>query len=684
MITPNYGLYVDSNISSEVDELDDDIPDNVESEITMSTQYLVLAISIGIYSVLGTAGNLPVLVVYFRKRDKKAANTFIRVLAVIDLVVSAMIMPYTLIYELHMVQSDIICRGVEFLRHFTIIASNMTLVAIAVERYCAVCRLSQRFSVQNVNQGMLVMLTVSLILAFPSIGIFAVVPTSTVQDINCSFPHVSNDTMVCHFTTAIVGETVAYIYQSVLMLSFFITLIMIVIFYSIVYSVLWKRAKLRRARMKYIGSDYAERSQASSETFESSIYTAPSQNSKQSSAPSQNSKQSSAPSQNSKQSSALSQNSKQSSALSQNSKQSSAFSRNSKQSSALSQNSKQSSNKTKPPGVTKVPKRDMKATKDLKNRRHNAPAHRNEKSENGKNRDREVKIKPEKSKTKKEQTKVKTKEVKNKGLKSTSESGDLKTVSKDIKIGSEDSKSEPKDLITVTVDLEHVLEDLETAVDGFQNKCDDLNNGPEVIYTNPDDVKAKLGLDHANSQISKTELKAHNNKSMDWKNEPENLRSIYGDLKTISGDLKMKYAGSESSTTTGSDQSLPSTSTEHTVSDDVQISVNSTTTLTRTRHRNLHHRTAKMLFLCTVIYVVSWMPFWFDIFGATRNVVLRYMFFLGNATNPLIYGIVNEHVRKACLGLIYECKLKVNMLCNNNKNSHHSKSKNAHRHKSRK
>ncbi|KAK6191477.1 hypothetical protein SNE40_003155 [Patella caerulea] len=680
----------------------------------MSTQYLVLAISIGIYSILGTAGNLPVLVVYFRKRDKKAANTFIRVLALIDLVVSAMIMPYTLIYELHMVQSDIICRGVEFLRHFTIIASNMTLVAIAVERYCAVCRLSQRFSVQNVNQGMLVMLTVSLILAFPSIGIFAVVPTSTVQDVNCSFPHVSNDTMVCHFTTTIVGETVAYIYQSVLMLSFFITLIMIVIFYSIVYSVLWKRAKSRKARMKYMGSDYAERSQASSGTFESSIYTAPSQNSKQSSAPSQNSKQSSAPSQNSKQSSALSQNSKQSSALSQNSKQSSALSQNSKQSSALSQNSKQSSalsqnskqlsafgrnskqssalsqnsgqssNKIKSPGVPKVPKRDMKTRTDLKNRRHNAPANRNQRSDNGKHRDREVKIKPEKSKTKKEQKKAKTTEVKSKGLKSTSETGDLKTVSKDVKVESEDSKSEPKDLITVTADLEHVLEELETAVNGFQSKCDDLNNGPEVIYTNPDDEKPKLDSDHANSQISKIKLEAHNNISMDWKNEPENLKSIYGDLKTISGDLKMKYAGSESSTTTGSDQSLPSTSTEHTVSDDVRISVNSTTTLTRTRHRNLHHRTAKMLFLCTVIYVVSWMPFWFDIFGATQNLVLRYMFFLGNATNPLIYGIVNEHVRKACLGLLFECKPKVNMLCNNNKNRHHSKSKNAHRHKSRK
>ena len=41
-----------------------------------------------------------------------------------------------------------------------------------------------------------------------------------------------------------------------------------------------------------------------------------------------------------------------------------------------------------------------------------------------------------------------------------------------------------------------------------------------------------------------------------------------------------------------------------------------------------HKRTAKMLFLCTVIYIVTWLPFWFDIFGLTDSLILRHLFFM--------------------------------------------------------
>jgi hypothetical protein len=56
--------------------------------------------------------------------------------------------------------------------------------------------------------------------------------------------------------------------------------------------------------------------------------------------------------------------------------------------------------------------------------------------------------------------------------------------------------------------------------------------------------------------------------------------------------------------------------------------------------------TAKMLFLCTVIYSLTWLPFWIDIFGITDNLVFRYLFFIGNATNPIVYGIVNDQIRR--------------------------------------
>ena len=85
-----------------------------------------------------------------------------------------------------------------------------------------------------------------------------------------------------------------------------------------------------------------------------------------------------------------------------------------------------------------------------------------------------------------------------------------------------------------------------------------------------------------------------------------------------------------------------------------------------------HKRTAKMLFLCTVIYIVTWLPFWFDIFGLTDSLILRHMFFIGNSTNPIVYGIVNEQVRRAFKRLFCDC-LKRFGIRSNCKNDFHSK-----------
>lgn len=52
-----------------------------------------------------------------------------------------------------------------------------------------------------------------------------------------------------------------------------------------------------------------------------------------------------------------------------------------------------------------------------------------------------------------------------------------------------------------------------------------------------------------------------------------------------------------------------------------------------------------MLSICTAIFVVTWLPFWLDIFNLTCNLTFRYTFFLGHVTNPLVYGAVSSRVR---------------------------------------
>ena len=171
---------------------------------------------------------------------------FIKVLAIIDLVVCVIIMPYTVVLELHLVTSDIVCRMFEFVRHLSVTASNLTLVAIAVERYVAVCVIGHRLTIGNVHQGMVAVMVVSILIAVPSMGIFATVKKEDVQEVMCAYPHAFEDEFTfCHFTTTVFGPVLSTAYQVVLMALFFVTFLVIVLLYAVVYTSLWKRAKRR-------------------------------------------------------------------------------------------------------------------------------------------------------------------------------------------------------------------------------------------------------------------------------------------------------------------------------------------------------------------------------------------------------------------------------------------------------
>ena len=237
------GLYMSHDNATTTD-------DKMDQEFVLSTalgiQVVAFMVMVSVCSVLGTLGNIPVLLVYCASNEKRTSSTFIKVLAVIDLVVCAVIMPYTIILELHLVTSDIICRIFEFLRHLSITASNLTLVAIAVERYMAVCLIGHRLTVHNVNQGMFVVVGISVVVAVPSMAMFAAVTKNEVKDVNCVFPHNFDDNVsFCHFTTSLLGPVLSRAYQTALMLFFVATFVVIVVLYSIVYSSLWRRAKRR-------------------------------------------------------------------------------------------------------------------------------------------------------------------------------------------------------------------------------------------------------------------------------------------------------------------------------------------------------------------------------------------------------------------------------------------------------
>jgi hypothetical protein len=386
-------------------------------------EYIVLAVFIGSCSLVGTLGNMPVLYVYMHKRDRIPTNTFIKVLAMADLAVCSLVMPYTVFYELRMVNSDAICRIVEYIRHVSVFASNFSLVAIALERYVAVCKLSHKLSVQDVNRGILIIIGISCAMAVPAVLIFAVVSTEDIADVQGAIAHAQLDFKYCHFTYTVIGRTGAFVYQSALLAIYCVCVLITVVLYIAIYRYLYLRTQ--RRHMNNVVS-------------------------------------------------------------------------------------------------TKCP------------------------------------------------------------------------------------------VVTVDAENEHISLDIMTPA--------------SLSFLPPPNTLASV---------------SHPPKGVDEKQYTESVRDV----------------NEESGSTCPMEDTpslIPPSNPVHTRS----------RSYSESKGCLVHQRTATMLFLCTVIVVVSWLPFWFDIFGVTHNLVLRYLFFLGNASNPIVYGIVNVNVRAAFKTLWYSATESMRRCCN--------------------
>lgn len=406
-------------------------------------EYTILSVILAVLAITGIIGNVSVLLVYFRRRDNLVTNTFIKVLAFVDLLVCSFVIPYTIVYELHLVKSDIACRVCEFIRHVCIFSSNITLVAVATERYIAVCKIGTKLNVNSIRVGIKVIFGLSTILGVPAVGTFAVVEGKEVQDINCRYPHEDSSESFCHFTYTIMGKTLVLIYQSISAVLFYISVFIITVLYSIIYYVLWQKRLVRRKILsgtaQKIGTDICSR---------------------------------------------------------------------------------------------------------ISNGNHCNPR------------------------------------------------GNIRTqihLRRFVRTSSSCSSYSKMDINDPYVDVSS-----ETVTDNLVERNDFLNaaqNSQEETIKIRSDPAVKKGQQHCR---------------------------------------KIRFS--------------------------VSAQVGRSEILKRKKY--YHKRTAKMLFLCTVIYFVTWLPFWIDIFGLTNCLILRYLFFIGNATNPIVYGIVNEQIRRAFERLFFDCLTK--------------------------
>lgn len=104
-------------------------------------EWIIICVYLSFLSVLGTAGNALVLVVFYRKKDRQVSTFFILVLAIVDFSTCLVLIPCTLFIEYHdfRISQDFLCKSYMMLNGGMIHFSALIMVAIAVERYFSIC-----------------------------------------------------------------------------------------------------------------------------------------------------------------------------------------------------------------------------------------------------------------------------------------------------------------------------------------------------------------------------------------------------------------------------------------------------------------------------------------------------------------------------------------------------------------
>lgn len=208
--------------------------------LIMTVDTVLFLILTGVYIVFGGLGNAVILTVYARRKDSYNQHFFIKTLAALDLFICVVVIPYTIVYELHRVHNDVICRLMETIRHIAILTGNSVLCAIAFERYIAICHPTRKLDQRAVRKIMIVLIIVTCVFSSPSPTIF------TVTESNVNLYEVGT---YCQFTTKILGILGTSIYQGALALLCMTGILSILVLYALIYRRLLQRVLLRRRNM---------------------------------------------------------------------------------------------------------------------------------------------------------------------------------------------------------------------------------------------------------------------------------------------------------------------------------------------------------------------------------------------------------------------------------------------------
>ncbi|KAI0232932.1 Gonadotropin-releasing hormone II receptor, partial [Lamellibrachia satsuma] len=127
-------------------------------EMTFTDDNLVSVVAYALLFVIAAFGNLSVFVAMFRSRRRRSrVNLFIMHLCVADLIVTFVVMPLEITWQLTVawLAGDIACRIMMFFRAFGFYLSSFILVTISLDRYFAIIKPMSFHDVSNRSKLML-------------------------------------------------------------------------------------------------------------------------------------------------------------------------------------------------------------------------------------------------------------------------------------------------------------------------------------------------------------------------------------------------------------------------------------------------------------------------------------------------------------------------------------------------
>ncbi|CAF1026732.1 unnamed protein product, partial [Brachionus calyciflorus] len=200
-------------------------------------------------SIAGTIGNLAVVIVYWKKKDKQTSTFFILILAFSDLAVCSVLVPLTFFMEKIFFETEslLLCKTFFFLTTTIVPSSSLLMSAIAFDRYFCICKVSK--NIMNLNKARVV---VSLILIISFLTGVIPLLSSVVIKTNSNL---SNENYLCIVDQDSTYTTFGFLITPFKFFYDFIyaaSVITITVLYILIYKEIYSRSKIKRIRKKEI------------------------------------------------------------------------------------------------------------------------------------------------------------------------------------------------------------------------------------------------------------------------------------------------------------------------------------------------------------------------------------------------------------------------------------------------